>query len=242
MTSTLSESTKARRAYDTPLRIVYYALLPVLGAYWYYYASGRAATLSPVDLGLTHLFMFVFAVLLAVCVGRGFTPLRTVLLIVPFALCYFLNARLMMLWADLALAPSASFRALSPIVLGSALLLGTVLAWIALFPFPFQWQTETETGALFRRLEWATVGVLAIGLASLAWYEMATISVLSSNALTPPPEDLWMDIRQNTGRQIQSQVLATYFFLLIKFALRFEFARNSVTASPSTTASISTSR
>lgn len=192
-------------------------LLAALGVYWYFYVSDRADSFSPMDLGLVQLFQMVFALFLGICVGKGFTLSRILLLVIPYAICSFLTLRLMTL--QLEPASPANYYGLRPLLLGAVFFLYIVLAWIAIFPLPLSWpKAPSGLVAIWRRVEWTVVALIAGGIAVSAWFMM------SSAQIALPNEDLLAEVRQFAGRHIQSQALAIYLFLFIKVALWFEMA------------------
>jgi len=163
--------------------------------------------------------MMVFWILFAVCVARGFSVFRVVLLVVPFALCLFLNMKLMA-WETLSSPTDLS--ALRLIVFGSFLYALIVLVWIVAFPFPFGWQdVPSEIGIPYKRIEWSLAALGVGGLLVAAWYMASTISVVEAAQVE---QALLPEIRQNAVRQIQFEVLYIFLFFLFKVALRVEIA------------------
>lgn len=193
------------------------------GIGWYWSAAGRAASLRPMDLGLDYLFLMVLFLFLGSCMAKGFTVVRILLLLVPFAACNYLSLKLTAL--SVARGSQADWYGLRPLLLGTALLLFVVLAWIAVFPLPFSWsQVRSDLATRWRRVEWSVLALLAGLFAVVVWNIAASAATLQSlGDLTDAiREAAWL--REYAGRTIQRFALYTYLFLFFKVALRFELA------------------
>ncbi len=203
--------------------VFFYLLAAGLGVWWYYSASERANSFNIMDLGVFQLFQMVFVVFLAICLGKGFTVFRILLLVIPYAICSFLTVKLITLRP--ALDSATDFSPLRSLVFVALLCLGTVLAWVAIFPFPFTWRSlPSDRGVFWRRLEWTVAALLAASLVPLAWYTISLGEIVQHSS-----KELIAHAQQYAGRDIQSHALSIYVFLFLKVALRFEIARKYAT-------------
>ena len=201
------------------LRLLYYVPLAALGIWWYFHAPGRPGSFFPYALGLAQLSMIVFFILFGVCVARGFSVFRVVLLVLPFALCLFFNMKLMALET---LSSPTDLSAARLVMFTSFLYALVVLAWIVVFPFPSGWQNApSEIRIPWKRIEWSAAALGAGGLLVDAWYMAWTISLVEAAQME---QELLAEIRQNAARQIQFEVLYIFLFFLFKVALRVEIA------------------
>jgi hypothetical protein len=207
--------------YATSFRLFSYILAAGLGIWWYLNTAHGSTSLSPTSLGLVALSSITFVIFLAITATTAFTVYRVVILIIPFAVCQFLGFKILM-WQAPSLYPAI---AVAKTTWACLVYLAVMLAWIVLFPFPAKWQPEGQDGPTLRRLEWGAAALLASVLTVLAWYTMSVVSLANFDTSVAGRADLLADLGQFAVHSIRSQVLATYLFLLFRFAMRLEFAQ-----------------
>ena len=165
--------------------------------------------MSSLELGLSHLATIALVFFLTACILKGFTLARVLLLVFPFAACIFLD------FSDPARGIPRSeidHNELREVLLWADLYLAVILGWIVAFPVPLA-VIPPERAAVYKRLEWALAVVFAASL------------VLSTFRIGAPMRFLTpFEAQPIVARSIQSLVLAVYFFLLVKLALRSEFS------------------
>src|SRR3972149_11709204 len=91
------------------------------GISWYWSAAGKAASFTPLDLGLVYVFAMVFFVFLGSCMAKGFTVVRILSLVIPFGACNYLNLKLTAL--SVARGSPVDYYGLRPLLVGTVLFL-----------------------------------------------------------------------------------------------------------------------
>lgn len=215
-------------------RLLGYALVVLSVLFWYYIASEWAGSFTPADLGVVYLRVSVFVLFLSVCLVKGFTVWRVILLAVPFAVTTFLEP--MLIWPKWSQDPQADLHTLQRLTTIAFSHLTVMLAWVVSFPLPFAWERmPSERRAVWKRTEWVLAAVLAAGLLTHAFSMTALIE------RAPLLETVVEKVRNVVGSGIQFEVLLIYFFVLFRVGLRLEL-QAKYGRSPSTGNSVAARR